>query len=135
MLNDLNNIHYCSRNRNCNNVEKIIHLNASKESNDIPFANINLLLNNLRNIETLLVLKIDVLNKILNTIPSQIRTLLCLDNFNMYLDKALANNPQYLEQYQLIKNCDYKELSIKLNTMVVYETKHSNQPTQLAFNF
>lgn len=135
MLDDLNNIHYCSRNRNCNNVEKIIHLNASKESNAISFANINLLLNNLQNIETLLLLEIDVLNKILNTIPSQIRTLLCLDNFNKYLDKALGKNPQYLEQYQLIKNCDYKELSIKLNSIVAYEINHSNQHAQLAFNF
>lgn len=135
MIEELNNVHFCSMNRNCNNVEKIIHLNSCKESNAIPFANINILLNNLQNVETLILLKIDVLNKILCTIPSQIRTLLCLDNFNMYLDKALENNPKYIEQYTLIKNSDYKELSIKLNSMIINEVNHSSQPTQLAFIF
>lgn len=82
MIDKLNDLHYCSKLKDSNNIEKIIHLTASKESNSISFANINLLLNNLQNVETMLLLKIDILNKILNTIPSQVRTLLCLDNFN-----------------------------------------------------
>lgn len=132
MIENLNNLSFCSSRALCNNIELFIYEKPSSESNQINFACINLLLNNLRNIETLLLLKIEVLESILMTIPSQMRTLLCLDNFNKKLEQSLQLNPAGLMQYELIKKFDYKKHSAALNQVVI--TEYQTKP-QMTFCF
>lgn len=133
MLENLNDVKYCSQRALKNNVEMFIYLEPTKESNKISFACVNLLLNNLRNVETLLLLKLEVLEKILHTIPSQMKTLLALDTFNSHLNKALEINPNAKAQYDLIKETDYSKKSLCLHNMIIPETLIN--PTQLSFAF
>lgn len=129
MINKLGDSHFCSKRTKENNVQFFIELEATNESNKIPFACVNLLLNNLENVDILLMLKTDILEKVLCTIPSQMRTLLCLDNFKYYLEESLKKNPSGKAQYELVKNTNYKEMSLALIEKTII------QPGQMAFIF
>lgn len=134
MLEKLNDLHYCSKRILHINLEIFINLELSKQSNNISFACVNLLLNNKHNVECMLKLKIEVLEKLLFTIPSQMKTLLALNNFRMFLNKALELNPNSKKQYELIDKTEYKKLSDYLNNRIVETAKESLGQMQFVFN-
>ena len=132
----LNDVSYCFKQKDSNNIKLFLDLTPSIDTNKISFSCVNLLLNNTKNVEQLLVLNMDNLEKLINVIPSQMKTLMCLNSFVNLLQIALTKNPGGSKQFQLLLNADYKDLSLKANSNLFKEEKKEKCiSSQLAFNF
>lgn len=127
MEEDLKNLFFCASRRNLNNVnlfEKINYNNGSQ----IPFANVNILLNNRESVKGLLSHK--NINRILSVIPSQMRTLIVLENFKSLLHEESLEE-QSKKNLALIFNYDYNIISFQ---EPLDEMPYTSS-TQLSFNF
>lgn len=75
------------------------------------------------------------LENILNALPSQIRTLLCLDKFNAMMANSLKTNPGGHQQYEMIKKFDYKKQSEYLKMISYVPTSNNVSMVQTVFDF
>ncbi|MEV9477886.1 hypothetical protein ACOTVS_12140 [Aliarcobacter butzleri] len=132
---NLDDIKYCSHRIFHNNMELLTSLVPSMKTNQINFACINLLLNNKQNVEALLNLEIYKLKNILFSLPSQMQTLLCLNNFNSLLDEILKQNPNCFEQYELIKNFNYSGNSSFIKCISIVPALNNDNLNQMKFEF
>lgn len=110
----IKDLSYCSKNSTKNNIKLFEKLIASKETNSLDFAHVNLLINNALTVKALLSSK--QFENIVNAIPSQLKTLLCLDTFNTHLSNAVKKNPKLQENYDLLLSTDLLEVSKSLNS-------------------
>lgn len=134
-LNNLNDFEFCSKRTDKNNIELFLKLTPSKETNSLNFACVNLLINNIQTITGLLNLQTENLNKLLSAIPSEMKTLLCLENFNKKLDDAIRMNPSGITQYEIIKNFDYSEKSNYLKSITFVPALNNASLNQTVFEF
>lgn len=111
MFEKINDIFYCGSRRNLNNIELIESI-SFREGQLIPFANINILLNNEASIIALL--SHNDISKIISKIPGHLRTLMALDNFTTIINRisekeSYKNNfeiIQHVDDYNLLQNTD-----------------------------
>lgn len=134
-MNDLNDIKFCSIRRNENNIQLFIDLVPSKVTNNINMACINLLLNNNKTIEALCNLSEVRIIGIAKAIPSQMRTLLCLQSFEKNLNEAIKRNPSAEKQIQLLQSLNYSEMSNYINSIELVPALNNESLKQMTFNF
>ena len=134
-MNDLNDINFCSIRRNENNIQLFIDLVPSKVTNNINMACINLLLNNNKTIEALCNLSEVRIIGIAKAIPSQMRTLLCLQSFEKNLNEAIKRNPSAEKQIQLLQSLNYNEMSNYINSIELVPALNNESLKQMTFNF
>ncbi len=134
-MNDLNDINFCSIRRNENNIQLLIDLVPSKVTNNINMACINLLLNNNKTIEALCNLSEVRIIGIAKAIPSQMRTLLCLQSFEKNLNEAIKRNPSAEKQIQLLQSLNYSEMSNYINSIELVPALNNESLKQMTFNF
>ena len=127
MFEDLNNIFYCASRRDKNNLELFEKL-TFKEGDSISFANVNLLLNNRETVKALL--KHKNIKRIISVIPSHLRTLIALENFNSLLvEESLEEISK--NNLVIILNTNYKDISYQ----DFPDEMQNTSSTQLSFNF
>ena len=134
-MNELNDISFCSIRRNENNIQLLIDLVPSKVTNNINMACINLLLNNNKTIEALCNLSEVRIIGIAKAIPSQMRTLLCLQSFEKNLNEAIKRNPSAEKQIQLLQSLNYSEMSSYINSIELVPALNNESLKQMTFNF
>lgn len=134
-MNDLNDIKFCAIRRNENNIQLFIDLVPSKVTNNINMACINLLLNNNKTIEALCNLSEVRIIGIAKAIPSQMRTLLCLQSFEKNLNEAIKRNPSAEKQIELLQSLNYNEMSNYINSIELVPALNNESLKQMTFNF
>ena len=134
-LNDLNDIAWCFKRKNENNIQLFINLVPSKATNNINMACINLLLNNNETTKALLNLNNERLLGIAKAIPSQLKTLLCLENFNLRLNNSLKMNPSCQKQIDFLISLEYSEMSSFINSVKLVPALNNESLKQMTFEF
>lgn len=134
-MNDLNDISFCSIRRDDNNIQLFINLVPSKVTNNINMACINLLLNNNKTIEALCNLSEERILGIAKAIPSQMRTLLCLQSFEKNLNEVIRRNPSSIKQVELLRSLNYSEMSCYINSIELVPALNNESLKQMTFNF
>lgn len=126
MFEKINNIFYCGSRRNLNNIELIESI-SFKEGQLIPFANINILLNNEASIIALM--SHNDISKIISKIPGHLRTLMALDNFTTIVNR-ISEKESYKNNFEIISNINsYNSLLNNVNNdnEVIIYCKEGNQ--------
>lgn len=126
MFEKINNIFYCGSRRNLNNIELIESI-SFKEGQLIPFANINILLNNEASIIALM--SHNDISKIISKIPGHLRTLMALDNFTTIINR-ISEKESYKNNFEIISNINsYNSLLNNVNNdnEVIIYCKEGNQ--------
>lgn len=130
----------CSEKSDSDNTNLLLTLLPTSKSNSLCFANINLLINNSKTINGLL-LEVDM-HKVLKALPSHFETLIRLDTFKERLNESLSRLDKEVARsnYALIINSDYRQFKSMLSDEVIAEPlkedncKCSYGQTSLLFN-
>lgn len=134
MIDLIKNLTYCRKNESSNNVELLLSFIPTKDTNSVSFSNINILLNNPLNCVYLLDLEENKLISVLKAFPSQIRTLLALDNFNKNLLEATENDEEKKQKVSFIKSQDYSKFSKDCDCFSTTTALNNPSLTQLTFS-
>lgn len=131
MFEKLNDIFYCGSRRNLNNIELIESISFA-EGQLIPFANINILLNNEASIIALL--SHDNISKIISKIPGHFRTLIVLNNFKKIIMEH-SEKESYKKNFEIIQNKNNYNMLLYTDSISNNNIIYSKEVSQLLLDF